>query len=109
MLGIIARQQGSNDDALKRFREAIYLNASCWLAHFYSAEIIYTQQDEKRARGAYEAALRILEKGSLQQHGQDFFPLSFNAEQFIVICRHKLSLLAPTIINNNNALLSKKG
>ena len=31
--------------------------------------------------------------GSLQKHGQDFFPLSFNAEQFIVICRHKLSLL----------------
>jgi len=95
MLGIIARQKGDDDDAIKRFREAIYLNASCWLAHFYSAEISYAQQDEKRARSTYEATVRILEKGSLQEHGQDFFPLSFNAEQFIVICRHKLSLLAP--------------
>ena len=95
MLGIIARQKGDDDDAVKRFREAIYLNASCWLAHFYSAEIGYAQRDEKRARSSYEAALRILEKGSLQEHGQEFFPLTFNAEQFIVICRHKLSLLAP--------------
>ena len=95
MLGIIARQKGNDDDAIKRFREAIYLNASCWLAHFYSAEISYAQQDEKRARSSYEAAVRILENGSLQKHGQEFFPLTFNAEQFIVICRHKLSLLAP--------------
>jgi len=94
ILGIIAWQKRDNDDAIKRFREAIFLNASCWLAHFYSAEISYAQQDEKRARSGYEAALRILEKGSLQKHGQDFFPLSFNAEQFSVICRHKLSLLA---------------
>jgi len=93
MLGLIARQKGDNDDAVKRFREAIYLDASCWLAHFYSAEISYAQGDEKRARSGYETALRILEKGSLQKHGQEFFPLSFNAEQFTVICRHKLSLL----------------
>ncbi len=93
MLGMIARQRGGNDDAIKRFREALYLDASCWPAHFYSAEISYSLRDEKRARSGYEAALRILEKGSLQKRGQQFFPLIFNAEQFIVICRHKLSIL----------------
>lgn len=94
MLGIIARQKGDDDDAIKRFREAIYLNASCWPAHFYTAEIRFTKQDGKRARSSFDTALRILEKGSLKEHGQAFFPLSFNAEQFMVICRHKLSLLA---------------
>lgn len=93
MLGIIARQTGDDDDAFKRFREAIYLDVSCWLAHFYTAEILFAQKDRKRARKSYEAAARILEQGSLKEHGQAFFPLSFNAEQFIVICRHKLSLL----------------
>jgi chemotaxis protein methyltransferase CheR len=93
MLGMVARQERDDDDALTRFREAIYLDSSCWLAHFYSAEILFTQQDGRRARSGYDAALRILEKGSLQEHGQDFFPLSFNAGQFIVICRHKMSLL----------------
>lgn len=94
MLGMIARQHGDDDDAFKRFREALYLNPSCWLAHFYSGEILYAQQAGKRARGSFESALRILESGSLKAHGQTFFPLTFNAEQFIVICRHKVSLLA---------------
>lgn len=96
MLGMIARQHGDNENAIKRFREAIYLDSSCWLAHFYSAEICFAQKDEKRARNGYETALMVLEKGSLQAHGQDFFPLSFNAEQFMMICRHKLSMLAPS-------------
>ncbi|MDD2309640.1 MAG: tetratricopeptide repeat protein [Desulfuromonadaceae bacterium] len=95
MLGMVARQKGDIDDALTRFREALFLDSSCWLAHFYSAEILFAHQDGKRARSGYDAALRILEKGSLQEHGQDFFPLSFNAEQFMIICRHKLSLLTP--------------
>jgi chemotaxis protein methyltransferase CheR len=95
MLGIIARHKGSDDDAFRRFREAIYLDPSCWLAHFYTAEILSAQRDIKRARSSYEAAVRLLEKGSVKEHGEEFFPLSFNAEQFIVVCRHKLSLLAP--------------
>ncbi len=95
MLGMIARQNGEDDDAFRRFREAIYLDSSCWLAHFYTAEILFARQDGKRARSSFEAALKILETGELKEHGQAFFPLSFNAEQFIVICRHKLSLLAP--------------
>ncbi|NTW98773.1 MAG: tetratricopeptide repeat protein [Geobacteraceae bacterium] len=95
MLGMIARQMGDDEGALRRFREAIYLDASCWPAHFYSAEISYAQRDEKRARSGFETALKILEKGALKEAGQAFFPLSFNAGQFIVICRHKLSLLAP--------------
>jgi chemotaxis protein methyltransferase CheR len=94
MLGMIARQHGDDDDAFKRFREALYLSPGCWLAHFYSGEILYAQQAWKRARGSFESALKVLESGSLKAHGQTFFPLTFNAEQFIIICRHKLSLLA---------------
>lgn len=93
MLGMIARQNGKGADAVRRFREAIYLNASCWPAHFFTAEILFAQGDEKRARSSFEAAKRILDTGSLKEHGQTFFPLTFNAEQFLVICRHKLSML----------------
>lgn len=96
LLGIIARQRGDDVVASKRFREAIYLDASCWLAHFYSAEIFFAQQEMKRGRSSYEATLRILGNGSLAKHGDDYFPLAVNAEQFMVICRHKLSLLKET-------------
>ena len=93
MLGMIARQNGNNDEAFRRFREASYLKPTCWLAHFYTAELLYAQRDLKRARSSYETSLKILDKGGLKEQEQAFFPLTFNAEQFIVISRHKLSLL----------------
>ena len=93
MLGIIARHQGDNAGAFKRFREAAYLDPACWLAHFYTAEILFQQGDGKRARSGYETVSRLLEKGADGAHGEAIFQLSFNAEQFRVICRHKLSLL----------------
>jgi chemotaxis protein methyltransferase CheR len=93
MLGMIARQKGNADEALKRFREAIYLDSSCWLAHFHTAEILFAQKDDKRSRNGYDTTLKILGSGPLKERGQAFFPLSYNAEQFITICRHKLSLL----------------
>jgi chemotaxis protein methyltransferase CheR len=93
MLGIIARHEENGEEALKRFREAIYLNASCWPAHFYTAELIYARGDRKRARSGYEATLRILENGSLDEHERAFFPLTFKSDQFLAICRHKLSLI----------------
>lgn len=93
MLGMVTRQQGDDDDALKRFQEALYLDVSCWLAHFFSAEIHYGRGDEKRARNGYEAADRILNKADSGDPGHDVFPLTFNVDQFVVICQHKLSLL----------------
>ncbi len=93
MLGIIASHHEAQEEALGRFREAIYLDAFCWLAHYSLANILFLQGDRKRARSGFETALRLLEQGCSRERGQAFFPLSFNAEQFITICRHKLALM----------------
>jgi chemotaxis protein methyltransferase CheR len=93
VLGTIALHDGDGDEAFRRFREAIYLDATCWPAHFHLAGIAFYRGDGKRARSGYEAALRVLENETLRKSGRCFFPLSFKAEQFIAICRHKLSLL----------------
>ncbi|MBT0665272.1 hypothetical protein KI809_13275 [Geobacter pelophilus] len=93
MLGVTARHAGDDENAQRRFREALYLKSSCWLAHFYMAEILFGQGDKNRSRSGYEAALRVLEEGSSLKRQEEFFPLAFNAEQFMTICRHKLSLL----------------
>jgi chemotaxis protein methyltransferase CheR len=93
MLGMCARHHGDDEGALKRFREAAYLDPACWLAHFFSAEIHYGHGEEKRARSCYEAASRILEKSGSQDGHQEYFTLAVNVDQFAVVCRHKLSLL----------------
>ena len=91
MLGFIAMQRGKHADALERFREVVYLDASCWSAHFYSAEIHTVQRDEKRSHNGYRTALRLLEQGPrTEENGRVFFPLMFNTKQFITVCRHKL-------------------
>ena len=93
ILGLAALHEEDREAALKRFREAIYLDTCCWLAHFYLAEIMYLLGEKKRARGAYEATARILEDGPAEKRGRDFFPLAVNAQAFKAICRHKLALL----------------
>ena len=103
MLGMAARQQGDDDEALKRFREALYLDAACWLAHFYSAEIYYSRGDVKRSRSSYEAATRVMSKvmsmpGDL---GPDSLPIALNVDQFALICQHKLTLLSSKKLHHN--------
>ncbi len=93
MLGIVARHAEDGEEALKRFREAIYLDSSCWPAHFYTAEIVYSRGDRKRARSGYESTLRILDTGAPGEHERAYFPLAFKSDQFAAICRHKLSLI----------------
>ena len=93
MLGIIASHHEAQEVAIARFREAIYLDASCWLAHYSLANVLFLQGDRKRARSGFEAALRLLQQGRPRERGQAFFPLSFNAEQFVTICKHKLALM----------------
>lgn len=93
MLGIIARHEADNDEAFRRFREALYVNAACWPAHFFIAEGLAAQGQKKRARNGYETVVRILEQGALNEHDRELFPLTFKAEHFLAMCRHKLSLL----------------
>jgi chemotaxis protein methyltransferase CheR len=93
MLGIIERHEGNNNAAYTRFREAKYLNPDCWLSYVHLAEIDFAQKERQRARSGYAAALALLEKGTLKERGQDFFPLTINAEQFLHLCRHKMALL----------------
>jgi chemotaxis protein methyltransferase CheR len=93
MLGIIERHEGNRDAAYIRFREAKYLNPGCWLAYIHLGEIDFAREERQRARSSYAAALSLLENGSLEERGRDFFPLTINAEQFLVLCRHKMTLL----------------
>ena len=93
MLGMIARQKGDDLEALQRFREAIYLDAACWFAHYGLAEILALKGERARARTGFETVLRLLGSSGPDTSGQRLFPLKFNAEDFVTLCRHKLARL----------------
>jgi len=96
MLGIIAHQTGKNEAGLKHFRKAVYLDSLCWPAHFYLAGITHLMGENKRAIAGYQTALEILSNGAIPELGTKYFPLIFNAQQFLVVCRHKIGILKKT-------------
>lgn len=93
MLGIVALVGNDSEQALACLREAICIDPGCWLAHFHTAEIMFSRDERKRARGGYETALRLLTDAPAGAGAARPFPLNFNADQFMAICRHKLALL----------------
>jgi len=93
LLGLTAKIRNDEEMALKRFKEALYIQSSCWLAHFYLAEIYIARGETEKACRAYEMASKILKKGGDNDHGLTFFPLSFSVDQIAHLCDHNLARL----------------
>lgn len=93
LLGLIAKIENDVDLAIKRFKEALYIQSSCWLAHFYVAEIMSARGDSKNSCREYEIVVNLLHKGDLTDHGLTFFPLAFPMEQIMHLCQHNISRL----------------
>ncbi|TAN48674.1 MAG: hypothetical protein EPN21_14365 [Methylococcaceae bacterium] len=94
LLGMMARMEGDCETALHRLRTALYLRASCWLAHFFMAEIYAECLDADGARREYSVTLKLLEKQGIDDHGLTLFPLSFSVDQLINLCRHNIHKMA---------------
>ncbi len=93
LLGLVSRMDDDDEEAVKNFRQAVYIQPSCWLAHFHLAQIHAARRDLTNARREYEVVVRLLEKSKLEGTGLTFFPLAFPAEQVLHVCRHNLAKL----------------
>ncbi len=100
LLGLIARIRSDDETALKRFKEALYIQSSCWLAHFYLAEIYRSRDELAAACREYEIVVKLLRKGDIQDHGLVFFPLAFPADQITHLCNHNLAQLQKKTMAN---------
>ncbi len=93
LLGLIAKLKNDHETALKRFKEAVYIQSSCWLGHFYLAEIQMARKETRQAIREYQIVTKLLDKGDLADHGLTFFPLAFPAEQIKHLCLFNLKKL----------------
>ncbi|HWP46420.1 MAG TPA: CheR family methyltransferase [Candidatus Limnocylindrales bacterium] len=101
LLGIIAKIQSNDEEAKKRFKEALYIQPTCWLAHFYLAEIYHSQGKLDQAYKEYGIVIKLLQKGNLLEHGLTFFPLSFSAKQIVHLCHHNRNKLQERLEENH--------
>lgn len=99
LLGLIARMKKDDEVAIRKFREAIYIQSSCWLAHFYLAEIYSLRGETELARREYEVVTRILDSGSFNGHGLSYFLLSVSPDQIKHLCKHNISKLKGRVLH----------
>lgn len=97
LLGIIAKIKEDYDSAVSKFKEAIYINSSCWLAHLYLAEIYRTKDDIEKSCREYEITMNLIKKSGAEGHGLTFFPLSFSPDQIAHLCRNNLNKLKQSL------------
>ncbi len=96
LLGLISKLAGDADGSVKRFKQALYVRSSCWLAHFHLAEIFRGRGDRENARREYNIVLNILEKEGVSDPGLNFFPLAIPPDQMVHVCHHNLENLTRT-------------
>ena len=93
ILGLIAKIECNNDEALNQFKTAVYVNPCCWLAHFYLGEVYNTTGAIIEARREYALAMKLMEKSGVADNGLSNFPLSFSVAQLIHLCKHNIAKL----------------
>ncbi len=93
LLGIISRLKKDIPEAVKRFKGAIYIESTCWLSHFYLAEIFIETKNFRDAKREYAISRKLLLELGNSDCGLMLFPLSFNQEQLVHHCERKLSEL----------------
>ncbi|WP_371374141.1 CheR family methyltransferase [Sporomusa aerivorans] len=93
LLGMAARLTGMTDEAIHRFKEAVYVSPECWLAHFFLAEMYQMREENAFAKREYEVAMRLLTQGKFAGHGLSFFLVPFQLEDFIRLCQHNIAKL----------------
>ncbi|MCP4352389.1 MAG: hypothetical protein GY795_43575 [Desulfobacterales bacterium] len=90
ILGLIAKYENNREEALKRFKEALYISSSSWLAHFYMAEIYQSGKETECAAREYQNVLKLLDDGHFNDHGLTFFHFPFSERDIRRLCQHNI-------------------
>ena len=92
--GLAALAEDDGEAAGKCFKEAVYVDPACWLAHFHLAELYNGRGASERALREYKVVVKLLGDGNGDAtHGLTYFPLSFSTGQLLHLCRHNLDKL----------------
>jgi chemotaxis protein methyltransferase CheR len=94
LLGLAAKNSGETAKAIKCFHNALYVQNSCWMAHYFLAEIFLAAGNFPKALKYYDSLLKILEKTSDEKPRLTFFPISFKREDLLHLCRRKIASIS---------------
>lgn len=93
LLGIIAKLESDLETSEEKLKKTIYLDPSCWLAHYYLAEIYGTRGETEKAIRKYEIVIKQLEKVKTTDTEVLFGAFTFSEKELIHACRNSVEKL----------------
>jgi chemotaxis protein methyltransferase CheR len=93
LLGLTTKWLGDTDLAVQHFRQAIYIQPDCWLAHYYLADLYREHQNWPLARRAWQRVVRILLVVPAKPTYVRIPLLELPRQKILFLCEHQLANL----------------
>ncbi|MEI6415195.1 MAG: protein-glutamate O-methyltransferase CheR [Pseudomonadota bacterium] len=95
LMGLIAlKWRGQPEDAIRWFKQAVYVRTGCWPAHYYLAELYRSGGNRQLARREYRLVLNQLDAETEPDGDLKAYPLVFPLAELRLLCERHLSQLA---------------
>lgn len=95
LLGLAAKWQRQPQAAIHWFKQAAYAHQTCWVAHYYLADLYREGDETERACRAYRVVLQLL-GGDATDTGIEVVPLDLPVGEIRFLCTHQLGKLSAT-------------
>lgn len=92
LLGLAAKWQGDQAEAIRCLKQAIYTRQDCWPAQYHLAELWRASGDSRQARRGYRVVLQLL-SNTAAPTGLGYLPLDLPASQVRFLSQHQLDRL----------------
>ncbi|MDR3369130.1 protein-glutamate O-methyltransferase CheR [Rhodoferax sp.] len=92
LLGLAAKWQQRNADAVRHFKQAVYSHHECWPAHYYLADLYRDSGATEPARRAYRVVMQLL-GGKEPDTGIQYVPFGLPTAEIRFLCEHQLAKL----------------
>ena len=91
---MIERLQGKYDNALSSLKSAVFIDSMCWIALYYSAEILKEQQEKSLAVRTYRRVIASLKDPVIHDYLLIVSVTEQTVKQIIRLCTYSIQQLA---------------
>jgi chemotaxis protein methyltransferase CheR len=92
LLGLSAKWQGQNANAIDWFKKAVYAHNNSWLVHYHLADS-YRQSEPQLALRSYRTALQLINKDATNT-GLKVVPIELLASEVRFLCEHQINKIS---------------
>jgi chemotaxis protein methyltransferase CheR len=101
LLGLSAKWQGQNTNAIDWFKKATYAHSNSWLVHYHLADS-YRQSEPQLALRSYRTALQLINKDATNT-GLKVLPIELLASEVRFLCEHQINKISAATMAKGSA------